>query len=336
MRCATAPPTWAWEVAGPPGAPAVLLVHGWMATAALNWYGSLDFLGRYFRTVAPNLRGHGRLGRGAPPFSVEGCADDLAELIKGLPLEKPIVIGYSMGGAVAQVLARRHRELIGGIVLCATAASFARHPDLRPLVRVISRIGAAGSRRYPDAAAGLLHWQIARHDRAAGTRGQSPAGDAAIGEAAIGDGAVGDGAVGDGAVGLRGAPGVPGAAALDGAVGLDGAAGLDGASGSPGQPDYMEWAMTERSKSDLATFIEAGAALNAYDSSGWLPELEVPAAVVITSRDQTVAPWRQETLAVLIPQARRYVVDAGHDVVVAAPDLLLPVLVNACRELAQR
>jgi hypothetical protein len=30
------------------------------------------------------------------------------------------------------------------------------------------------------------------------------------------------------------------------------------------------------------------------------------------------------------------VVDAGHDVVVVAPDLLLPVLVNACRELAQR
>jgi pimeloyl-ACP methyl ester carboxylesterase len=98
----------------------------------------------------------------------------------------------------------------------------------------------------------------------------------------------------------------------------------------------MEWVLAERSKSDLATFIEAGAALNAYDSSSWLPDLEVPAAVVITSRDQTVAPWRQETLAALIPKARRYVVDAGHDVVVTAPDLLLPVLMNACRELAQR
>jgi 3-oxoadipate enol-lactonase len=98
----------------------------------------------------------------------------------------------------------------------------------------------------------------------------------------------------------------------------------------------MEWALAERSKSDLATFVEAGAALNAYDSSGWLPDLEVPAAVVITSRDKTVAPWRQETLAALIPGARRYVVDAGHDVVVSTPNLLLPVLVNAVRELAQR
>ena len=108
------------------------------------------------------------------------------------------------------------------------------------------------------------------------------------------------------------------------------------ATGIPASPSTWSGRWRRRSKSDLATFIEAGAALNAYDSSGWLPELEVPAAVVITSRDQTVAPWRQETLAALIPGARRYVVDAGHDVVVAAPDLLLPVLVNACQELAQR
>jgi len=283
-----------------------------MATAALNWYGCLDFLGRSFRTVAPNLRGHGRLGRGAPPFTVEACADDLAELIGALPLDRPIVVGYSMGGAVAQVLARRHGDLVGGIVLCATAASFARQLKLRPVVRVASMIGAAGSRRYPDAADGLLQWQIARHDRAVGTRDQSP----------VGNGAASDGAASDGA-------------ASDGAASL-GAAGHGPASGNAGQPEYMAWALAERSKSDLATFIEAGAALNAYDSTCWLPDLEVPATVVITSRDQTVAPWRQETLAALIPRARRYVVDAGHDVVVAAPDLLLPVLVNACWELAQR
>ena len=61
-------PTWTWEVPGPPGAPALLLLHGWMATAALNWYGALEYLGGSFRVVAPNLRGHGRAGRGTPPF----------------------------------------------------------------------------------------------------------------------------------------------------------------------------------------------------------------------------------------------------------------------------
>ena len=104
-------------------------------------------------------------------------------------------------------------------------------------------------------------------------------------------------------------------------------------------PDVMEgrpgWAFEERTMSDLAAFIEAGAELNAYDSSSWLPELEVPAAVLVTARDQVVAPWRQEAMAALIPGARRYVVDAGHDAVVARPSVFLPVLRDACAELAK-
>jgi pimeloyl-ACP methyl ester carboxylesterase len=206
--------------------------------------------------------------------------------VSTLGLDRPIVVGYSMGGAVAQVLARRHRELIGGIVLCATASSFAKRLELRPLVRVVSRVAAAGVRKYPDAAHGVMHWQLARHDRRVGTGRHT---------AVVADG--------------------------------------EGPGGN-GEPEYMDWALAERSKSDLATFIEAGGALNAYDSSTWLPRLSVPAAVVITSRDRTVAPWRQRTLAALIPRARRYVLDAGHNVVVAAPDVLLPVLVKACEELA--
>jgi pimeloyl-ACP methyl ester carboxylesterase len=80
--------------------------------------------------------------------------------------------------------------------------------------------------------------------------------------------------------------------------------------------------------------VEAGAALNAYDSSGWIPTLDVPAAVVVTSRDQMVSPSRQEAMATLLPCARRYVVDAEHDAVVAVPDVFLPVLAQACTDLA--
>ena len=96
VHCATAAPTWAWEVPGPSGAPDVLLVHGWMATSALNWYGSLGPLGQSFHTVAPNLRGHGRLGRGAPRFNIEASADDLAELIVAL------IASSSVGSCCAQ------------------------------------------------------------------------------------------------------------------------------------------------------------------------------------------------------------------------------------------
>jgi pimeloyl-ACP methyl ester carboxylesterase len=97
----------------------------------------------------------------------------------------------------------------------------------------------------------------------------------------------------------------------------------------------MQWALAERSMSDLAAFIEAGAALNAYDSSGWLPQLDVPSAVLITAGDTVVAPWRQEGMAALIPGAQRFRVEGGHDAVVAQPDVFLPILRDACAAVAQ-
>jgi 3-oxoadipate enol-lactonase len=297
-------PTWAWQVQGPSGAPAVLLLHGWMATAALNWYGSLEFLGRSFRTVAPDLRGHGRKGIGAPPFTVEGCADDLAALIDELSLGRAIVVGYSMGGAIAQVLAKRHREVVQGLVLCATAASFARRVKLRPIVRVVGHAGGTAARKWPGTAHRFLTWRIARHDRKVERERRQRSNE-------------------------TGHP----------AMNLPGAAGQGGGDESApiyNWPSWVEWALAERSMSDLAAFIEAGAVLNAYDSSPWLPQLDVPTAVLVTRGDEVVAPWRQERMAALIPGALRYVVDAGHDAAVSQPGVFLPVLRDACNELAGR
>jgi 3-oxoadipate enol-lactonase len=278
-------PTWVWEMDGPPGAPAIMLLHGWMATAALNWYRSLPYLGARFRVVAPNLRGHGREGRASSPFSLDGCSDDLAALIDGLRLQGVIVVGYSMGGAVAQVLARRHRQLLGGIVLCATAGTFARRARLRPLVRGCGALTAGASRAWPDGAAAVLRWRLRRHDRAVALRrAHARLGD---GEAAVERGR---------------------------------------------QP--ANWVLEERALSHLAAFIEAGAELNAYDSTGWLPSLDLPAAAVITERDRVVAPGRQEAMATLIPGCKKHAIDAGHDAVVARSDIFLPLLAQACAELA--
>ncbi len=81
----------------------------------------------------------------------------------------------------------------------------------------------------------------------------------------------------------------------------------------------MAWALAERSMSDLAAFIEAGAALNAYDSRRWLPQLDVPTAVLITTGDIVVAPWRQEAMADLIPGSQRYLVDSNSAAHGASP-----------------
>lgn len=108
---------------GPEGAETVLLVHGLFATADLNWSLAIPALASRYRVVAPDLRGHGR-GLPTRRFDGEECADDLAAIVQTLRLGKVIVVGYSLGGMVAQLFARRYPEMVGGLVLCATASTF--------------------------------------------------------------------------------------------------------------------------------------------------------------------------------------------------------------------
>jgi 3-oxoadipate enol-lactonase len=102
----------------------VLLLHGWTASADLNWFPSYAPLGRRFHVVAMDHRGHGRGIRSMRPFRLEDCADDAAAVAAELGIDRLIAVGYSMGGPVAQLLWRRHPELVAGMVLCATSRNF--------------------------------------------------------------------------------------------------------------------------------------------------------------------------------------------------------------------
>ena len=116
--------TWVHEVAGPPGAPVLLLLHGLAATALLNWTTSFATLGRGFRVIALDQRGHGHGIRRIGAFKLEDCADDAAALADHFGVERVIPVGYSMGGAVAQWFWRRHPKRTAGLVLCATGFRF--------------------------------------------------------------------------------------------------------------------------------------------------------------------------------------------------------------------
>lgn len=118
--------TFARYAAGPAGAPTVLLLHGWTASADLNWFRCYQPLSRHFNVVAIDHRGHGRGIRSRRPFRLEDCADDAAALAGELGIDRLIAVGYSMGGPIAQLLWRRHRDLVQGLVLCATARNFGR------------------------------------------------------------------------------------------------------------------------------------------------------------------------------------------------------------------
>lgn len=147
--------TFVRELPGPsPDAPIVVLLHGWTATADLNYFTCYRSLSEHYRVLALDHRGHGRGLRSRSSFRLEDCADDVAALLDARGIERAIVVGYSMGGPVAMLTWKRHRERVGGLVLCATAAYFARSREER-----INFLGLSGlatlSRATPPKA---RHW----------------------------------------------------------------------------------------------------------------------------------------------------------------------------------
>jgi pimeloyl-ACP methyl ester carboxylesterase len=142
--------TFVREVSGPPGAPTVVLLHGLVASGGLNWFQAFGPLGRHFRVVAPDLRGHGRGVRSNRRFRLADCADDVAALIRELGTGPVIAVGYSMGGPVAQLLWKRHPDLVAGLVFCATSDRFVSGARER-LVFVSAMSAAAGSTRVGQA-----------------------------------------------------------------------------------------------------------------------------------------------------------------------------------------
>lgn len=101
----------------------VLLVHG-NTGSSLWWRDSMDLPG--YRTVALDLPNFGRSGP-VPGYSAETArledyADHLASFIEAMKLERPVLVGHSLGGAVAQALVAKRPELVRALVLVDSAA----------------------------------------------------------------------------------------------------------------------------------------------------------------------------------------------------------------------
>ncbi len=128
-----------------PDAPTVLLLHAVATTASLSWFTTVDALLADHRVVLMDQRWHGR-GVQSDRFSLAECADDIAALLTALDLDQVVVVGYSMGGALAQVLARQHPDRICGLVLCSTATTWKGNAAEAFFYPMLSAITAMGRR----------------------------------------------------------------------------------------------------------------------------------------------------------------------------------------------
>lgn len=101
-----------------------MLLHGWTATADVNFFRCFAPLGQRFHVLAFDHRGHGHGIRSGKPVRLSDCAGDVVAMADAVGVDQFIPVGYSMGGAVAQLLARDHADRLQGVVLCATAPHF--------------------------------------------------------------------------------------------------------------------------------------------------------------------------------------------------------------------
>jgi len=99
----------------------VLLIGG-LGDTVESWQFQLDGLADRYRLTAFDNRGAGRTAMPSRPVTVEAMADDAAEVLRALGIRSAHVAGFSMGSAIAQVLALRHAEVVRSLVLVSTYA----------------------------------------------------------------------------------------------------------------------------------------------------------------------------------------------------------------------
>lgn len=147
---------------GPAEGVPVLLVHGLAGASLTEWYQVAPKLAVDRRVIMVDHRGHGLSAPGDLRFEVEDDADDLVAVLDELGIGQLDVVGYSMGGVIAQAMALRNPGRVRRMALIAT---FATHSDgYRWARRIGTFFGRAWERLTgvgtPEIRSGYL---IARH-----------------------------------------------------------------------------------------------------------------------------------------------------------------------------
>jgi len=237
------------------GAPTVLLLHGLGVTADANWFPAYPPLAERYGVVAIDHRGHGRGIRSPEPVRLADCADDAIAALDMLGIERAIVVGYSMGGPIAQLMWHRHHPRVAGLVLCATSHRFRGLEPMRDMgpstLRRLRSTTTPASRR----------------------------------------------------------------ARLD--------------------PGLRRWLAGELALTDRRRAMQAGFSLARFDSSTWIGRVDVPHAVVVTTRDAAVAPARQRRLAAALPSASVHEAAIDHTGCVTRPAIFVPALLDALADVSR-
>ena len=136
----------------------MILLHGGLGSGEM--FGPiLPALSEKHQVIAPDLQGHGRTADIDRPIDIRLMADDIAALIDHLGLDRPDVVGYSMGGGVAFMTASKYPEKVGKLV---TACVYLRPDVVDPaLLAQQGQVNAAAAEFMKDTPMYQLYQKVA-------------------------------------------------------------------------------------------------------------------------------------------------------------------------------
>lgn len=103
--------------------PPLLLIHG-LGSSGDDWAFQREPFARHFTLIMPDLRGSGRSSKPPGPYSVTQFAADMWALLDVLGMESADIVGFSLGGAVAQEMVLLQPSRVIRLVLCNALASY--------------------------------------------------------------------------------------------------------------------------------------------------------------------------------------------------------------------
>jgi 3-oxoadipate enol-lactonase len=99
----------------------------------------------------------------------------------------------------------------------------------------------------------------------------------------------------------------------------------------------QSWVKSELGAHNIRALVQAGAELGEFEAESWLHELNLPASVIITTKDELVPPLRQRELATDLCAANVghvtiHKVSAKHTSLIDDPSVFVPTLIAACAQ----
>jgi pimeloyl-ACP methyl ester carboxylesterase len=100
----------------------ILCLHGRWGRGE-TWVDFIQHYGRQFRIIAPDQRGHGLSSKPISKYTTKEMAEDMVSLLNHLKIESVVLIGHSMGGAIAGYIASKFPKLVKALAILDKSAS---------------------------------------------------------------------------------------------------------------------------------------------------------------------------------------------------------------------